>query len=112
MEKEEGITDSRDFRRALSEPILHGTNIGGTSRSGTCITTLGYFGPGSQKPSVSSLLIILYRHCRNELYIELAARPTGEDLHTCQEEICFLTYHLEHLHRLTEKQVTFLKQNP
>ena len=26
------------------------------------------------------LSIILYCHCRNELYIELAARPTGEDL--------------------------------
>ena len=58
------------------------------------------------------LLIILYCHCRNEWCIELAARPTGEDLHICREEIHSLTNHLEHLHRLTEKLATFHKTEP
>ena len=52
MKKEEGI----DFRRAHSEPILYGTNTGGTSRSGPCTTTPGHPDArfGSRKPSVSS----------------------------------------------------------
>ena len=57
------------------------------------------------------LSIILYRHRRNKLYIELAACPTGVDLLVCQEEIHSLTSHLNHLHHLTEKLNTFLKQN-
>ena len=57
------------------------------------------------------LSIILYRHRRNQLYIELAARPTGEDLRICQEEILSLTSHLNHLHHLTAKLNSYLKQN-
>ena len=52
------------------------------------------------------LSIILHRHRRNELYIELAARPTGE------EEILSLTSHLNHLHSLTVKLNAYLKQSP
>ena len=55
--------------------------------------------------------IILHRHRRNELYIELAARPTGEDLLICQEEIRCLTSHLSHLQNLSEKLNKYLKQN-
>ena len=55
--------------------------------------------------------IIPYRHRRNELYIELAARLTGVDLLVCQEEIRFLTSHLTHLQHLFEKLYTYLNQN-
>ena len=58
------------------------------------------------------LSIILHRHRRNELYIELAARPTGEDLRACREEIHSLTSHLNHLHSLTVKLNAYLKQSP
>ena len=57
------------------------------------------------------LSIILHWHRRNELYIELAARPTGKDLHTCQQEIHYLTSHLSHLQSLTKKLNKYLRQN-
>ena len=107
MEREEGIP----IQRAISESSLHGKYSDGTSRTGTRSAAQEHpdIGFGPRQPLVGSSFHYSYRHRRNKLYIELAARPTGEDLRICQEEILSLTSHLNHLHHLTAKLNSYLK---